>query len=253
MRISHKVRRHAIQLLFLALLIPPLYFLGVYWFGTYISGDLAGVSLTDPLTALEVTLAGRTLWWPLWLSALPLILVAVLLGRVFCSYVCPLNLLLELIPVKRRRQLEQKTWPIVALIVVLVVSLVMAVPVNNTYSPVFALMRGTLFGLGVELVLVLLVLLAALRWGQKIWCRTLCPLGALYGLLGLKRRLVVTIDEAHCTHCGACERACTMGTAPGRTELADSYLCTNCGDCIDACHERAIHFTLKGGDCHETK
>ena len=132
-------------------------------------------------------------------------------------------------------------------------SLVLAVPVNNTYSPVYALMRGTLFGLGLELVLVLLVLLAALRWGRKIWCRTLCPLGALYGLLGLKRRLAVRVDATRCTHCNACARACSMGTAPGRTELAESYLCTNCGDCIDACKEGALHFTLKGGDCDETK
>ena len=253
MRVSLKMRRHVIQLLFLALLIPPVYFLDVYWFGTYISADLAGVALTDPLTALEITLAGRTLWWPLWVSALPLILVAVLLGRVFCSYVCPLNLLLEVLPVRRRRQLQQKTWPIVALVVVLAVSLVLAVPVNNTYSPVYALMRGTLFGLGLELVLVLLVLLAALRWGRKIWCRTLCPLGALYGLLGLKRRLAVRVDATRCTHCNACARACSMGTAPGRTELAESYLCTNCGDCIDACKEGALHFTFKGGDCDETK
>ena len=72
MRVSLKMRRHVIQLLILALLIPPVYFLDVYWFGTYISADLAGVALTDPLTALEITLAGRTLgcrrcrssWWP---------------------------------------------------------------------------------------------------------------------------------------------------------------------------------------------
>ena len=67
----------------------------------------------------------------------------------------------------------------------LILSLLISLPVFNTVSPVFALMRMLLFGVGLEMVLLLLVLAAALVWGQKIWCRTLCPLGALYGLLGL--------------------------------------------------------------------
>lgn len=251
MRISIKARRRVIQLLFLGLLIPPVYFLGVFWFGTYISADFAGLALTDPLTALEVTLAGKTLWWPLWLSVVPLVLIAMILGRVFCSYVCPLNLLLELLPVKRKAQLTNRFWPLVSLFIVLLISLVLAIPVNNTYSPVFALMRGTLFGLGLELVIVLLVLLVSLKWGQKIWCRTLCPLGALYGLLGLKRRLAIRVEPSQCIHCGACKRACSMGVSPGSTDFADQYLCTNCGDCIDACEKKAVHFTLKGGDHYE--
>ncbi|MBO4511466.1 MAG: 4Fe-4S binding protein, partial [Victivallales bacterium] len=99
---------------------------------------------------------------------------------------------------------------------------------------------------GVELVLLLLVAGAALVWGQKIWCHTLCPLGALYGLLGAKRLLKVRVEESKCTHCGKCAAVCSMGTAPGRESLADNMLCTNCGDCIDVCKEGAISFSMKG-------
>ncbi|SFT47543.1 ferredoxin-type protein NapH [Selenomonas sp. GACV-9] len=246
MKNKKKYIRRLIQLAAIGWLFPPVYFLGTVWVGTYISADFLGVGLTDPLSVLEITLAGKSIWPALWLSAVPLVVLALLLGRVFCSYICPLNFLLELLPRRQERQLVRKTLPIGIAVMVLLLSLVLAVPVNNTISPVFSLLRVLLFGWGSELLLVALVLLAALVWGQKIWCRALCPLGAVYGLLGIKRRLFLQVDAKRCVRCGKCRAACSMGTYPGSGNWKESYLCTNCGDCIDACDKQAIRFTWRG-------
>ncbi len=223
-----------------------MYFADVIWYGTYISADFAGLELTDPLTVLEITLASRTLWMPLIISAIPLILAAILMGRVFCSYICPLNFLLELLPIKKKRNLNTHFMPLAALAIVLILSLALALPVFNTVSPVFALMRMLLFGAGIEIALLGIILIASVIWGTKIWCRTLCPLGAIYGLLGRWKRLSVRVDTSKCIHCGKCSAVCTMGTTPVKNDWPHAFSCTNCGDCIDACEEGAISYTLHG-------
>ena len=237
-----KIFRRFIQLIALIILLLPIWFTDLIWYGTYISAELAGVDLTDPLTTLEIILAGKKIWLPLIISTLPLTIVAIIFGRIFCSYICPLNFLLELIPVKRKKVLQTRTLPLVALAIVLVLSLILSVPIFNIASPVFALMRVLIFGVGVEIILFAMVIGAAFIWGQKIWCRTLCPLGAIYGLLGIKRLLKISVDQKKCVQCGRCEKVCSMGTSPLKNSFADNFLCTNCGDCIDSCPKKALSF-----------
>ena len=241
-----KIIRRLIQIAALIILLLPIWFTDLIWYGTYISAELLGVDLTDPLTALEIILASKTLWVPLIISALPLALVAIIFGRVFCSYICPLNFLLELLPARKKKILQNRTLPLVALAIVLILSAILSVPVFNTVSPVFAFMRVMVFGIGIEIILVLLTVGAAFILGQKIWCRTLCPLGALYGLLGIKRRLAVTVDKSKCINCGRCEKICSMGTSPLKSDFEDACLCTNCGDCVGACNKGALSYSLSG-------
>ena len=234
--------RRLIQIIALTILLLPIWFTDLIWYGTYISAELFGVNLTDPLTTLEITLASREIWIPLIISSLPLIIVAIIFGRVFCSYICPLNFLLELMPARQKKILQTRTLPLIALGIVLALSAILSVPVFNTASPVFALMRVMIFGVGIEIILIVMVIGAAFIWGQKIWCRTLCPLGAIYGLFGLKRLLKVSVDKNNCINCGRCEKICSMGTSPLKNSFEDNFLCTNCGDCIDSCPKKALSF-----------
>jgi len=97
--------------------------------------------------------------------------------------------------------------------------------------------RYTLLYAGMFAGVVALNLLA-----PRFWCRALCPLGALLGLLskvGLVRRAV----NERCQQCDACARACPTGTVrPDQAYASDPGECAVCLECLAACPYRAIQF-----------
>ena len=86
-----RTNRRIIQLAALGLLfLPTLWPIHNIWIGSYLSSQIFDIALTDPLAALEVILAGKIIWAPLLWSLLPLLIVGMILGRIFCSWICPL-------------------------------------------------------------------------------------------------------------------------------------------------------------------
>jgi len=111
---------------------------------------------------------------------------------------------------------------------------------------------------GLFLILLAVILLNALA--DRFWCRYLCPLGALLGLVSKVQVLRPVVGDA-CDACGACVRACRVdaiqlgGGARGATTADDASLpvtaggasadaprawivsseCTMCLDCLVAC------------------
>ena len=219
-------------------------------------GDIA--PFADPLAALEAMLASRSATVDVLIGAGLLLAFAALFGPVFCGWVCPLGLLLDVNDSLRRRVRRLLRRPALAprrgahaatvrwavLGIVLGFAVVAAIPLFQVLSPINLI--GHLVAIGGPLAPTLIVLgvLVVMEWiWPRLWCRVWCPLGALYSLVGglAVWRVRINEEELGRQPCMQCTLNCPMGIrvmqdyAIKQRPFVDDPACTRCGACIDAC------------------
>jgi MauM/NapG family ferredoxin protein len=96
---------------------------------------------------------------------------------------------------------------------------------------------------GIGLIFFSLLLLNLRR--RRFFCNSLCPLGALYGLLAKYSLFRLSLNE-NCIQCGACANHCTYYGSPYQDYLkSECLLCLNClNDCPAAAID--VRFPLPG-------
>ena len=122
-------------------------------------------------------------------------------------------------------------------------------------NPVSILHRGILFGFGLGWTVIVGIFAFDVFFSKDGWCGHLCPMGALYALIGQKSLLRVRADKRKaCDDCMECYEVCPeMQVIPPALKKARSDQgpvilssdCTNCGRCIDICDERVFQFGLR--------
>lgn len=196
-----------------------------------------------------------SLFWGFWLS-MPISIL--FFGRMFCSWICPVGLvnqlLGEILPIKIRlkkafRELAPKC-KYIALIIALFLWLFLnnprwAVPIRTagewwTSLKLTFANANDFWLIRASIVLGFVVLSIII---PNVWCRYVCPMGGLQELL--KRfSLFRVYKTTECNNCNRCRNICEMGTRP------DEANCTNCCDCLYVCPVNAIKIgkTRKGLD-----
>ena len=217
-----------------------------------------------PLGSLQNAIASSSKG-PLFYVTGLLLLFGLVLGRVVCGWACPMGLIQELIyklPVKKLKK-NRVTRALTYVKYVLLGVFALGFPIVYAFrdAPLPAFCKyicpaGTLEGaLGLLLhpnnaalrssagalffwkLGLLLAILIASAFVFRVFCRFLCPLGALYSLLAKLALLGVKVDKTACTDCGRCVSVCPVDIrAVGDRE------CVHCGKCIPACPEKAITF-----------
>jgi MauM/NapG family ferredoxin protein len=91
-------------------------------------------------------------------------------------------------------------------------------------------------------VLLFAAVLGLNRLAPRFWCRYLCPLGGLLGLVSKASWQKRCVSDS-CIRCGACQRGCQMDAIDAARDYAsDAGECIQCLDCLGDCPADAIAF-----------
>ncbi|MDD2730209.1 quinol dehydrogenase ferredoxin subunit NapH [Malikia sp.] len=250
--------------------------------GLFLLGPLAGIwivkgnlsssmtlevlPLTDPFTLAQVIAARH---WPelsaLVGAAIAIAFYALVGGRVFCSWVCPVNVATDAASWLRRSlkittgrgPRELRYWLIPAILAACAVS---GVTVWEWVNPVSLTQRALIFGGSTAFGALAAVFIFDLLVAPRGWCGHLCPVGATYALIGSKSLLRVSAQHSsRCNDCADCYAVCpepqiipiALKGKGGASPVIDSSACTNCGRCIDVCGPDVFTYTHRFN--HERK
>ncbi|MCG9728299.1 quinol dehydrogenase ferredoxin subunit NapH [Shewanella sp. Isolate13] len=232
------------------------------WFGLWLlKGNLSAselfgvVPLSDPLATLQVLMTGHQPELSLILGAIIIVLLyAVLGGRVFCSWVCPVNMVTDLASWLRRKMNLPRTSEMprnlryYLLALVLILPVLSGITVWEWLNPVPVLYRAVLFGAGSGLWILAAIFLLDLFISERAWCGHLCPTGALFGLIGKVSPVKVSaVNAKDCDNCMDCfvvcpERQVLKPALKGKQPMIIDSDCTQCGRCIDVCAQRVFQY-----------
>lgn len=82
--------------------------------------------------------------------------------------------------------------------------------------------------------------LAMAWWKGRLYCNTLCPVGALLGLLSRRPLLRLGMDADTCALCGRCLKACKANCIDLKNRRIDTSRCVNCYNCVAACDRHSM-------------
>lgn len=178
------------------------------------------------------------------------VIVALVFRRTFCGSVCPLGTLQELSArlgrrLFRRRYLVPRAvdrparyLKYLVLAGAIVFSVIAGELVIRPYDPWVAyqhLVTAELIsGFLVGLIILAVSLIGSLLY-DRFFCKYLCPMGALLGIVSKIGWFRVKRTPAVCTSCGACDRACPVNLAISTADEVRSAECISCNLCVLAC------------------
>jgi len=264
----YRILRRVVQASVLVLFIG-----GNAWGWKVLQGNLSSslllgaVPLVDPYALLQVLATGTMAAAEALLGGgIVLLFFAVLGGRAFCGWICPVNAVTDLADLASsaagtrspglRMSRNARYW---ALGASFILSAAFGIAAFEWISPIGALHRGVVYGMGTGWMAVAAVFLFDVFAVRNGFCGHLCPLGAFYALVGRASAVRVLHSKETCTRCMRCIEACpepqVLPMVGKRDGAVVSGECTNCGRCIEVCPDKAMRFGLRtyGQGTRDTK
>ena len=191
-----------------------------------------------------------------------LFLGSLVLGRLWCGYLCPAGGLQEACNLAIRRPLLKTKLDRLKYLVFLGIfgSIAFAIwsagglkTVDLFYRTENGISILAAGGIAMFLGPVIVTLLFALIFGKRGFCHTFCPIAVML-MIGRKIRnlfgwpaLQLAADKAQCIDCNACSKECPMSLdvhAMVKKDQMENTQCIVCASCVDICPKGVIRYEL---------
>ncbi len=183
-----------------------------------------------------------------------ILLVSLVFGKSFCSWLCPVGFLSELIGdfgknffkknIKLPKFLDYPLRSIKYLLLgfllysvfFLMSTTALQAFLDSPYNLVADIKMYYFFADISRFSLIVIGILFLLSiFLRGFWCRYLCPYGALLGITSLLSPNKIKRNPVSCIDCGLCNKACTSFIKVDKVKTVISDECTTCLNCVDAC------------------
>ncbi len=172
-------------------------------------------------------------------------------GRSFCGWLCPLGTLQGIIggigrrltrrkfplSLKADRRIRHLRYPI--LIVFTVGAWIGGKLLIRPYDPWVAYMHLSEFGdvideFPIGLAILIIALIASL-FIPRFFCRYLCPMGIVLGIVNRLSAFRLERNPDTCINCMLCDKKCPVGIPVESMDVIDRVECLSCGECVPVC------------------
>jgi len=215
------------------------------------------VPLTDPFVMLQSLLAGAPFAKTALIgTAIVAAFYAVFGGRIYCSWVCPINMLTDAahwlrqkLKIKGNLTMSRELRSVL-LVMVLILSIITGTLAWEIINPITLLQREIMWTSTAGLTFLTALFLYDFLVTRRGWCGHLCPVGAFYKSLGHYGKLRITaLKTEACSGCTDCIKVCPEPhvLAPLVAQKAMTVThsdCTRCGACLDKCDSDALAMKL---------
>ncbi len=179
--------------------------------------------------------------------------ISLLFRKAFCSWLCPVGTISEYLAMLGRKIFGRnfKLWNSIDfmlgtlkyVLLFFFVGSIFYMGLEGThaflysdYNHVADIKMGVFFTrLGTVGIVVLGFLIIGSIFVNGLWCRYLCPYGALLGLFTWMSPTKVVRTAGSCIDCGLCDKACPARLPVMSKAKIISVECTGCFDCVASC------------------
>ncbi len=252
-------------------LIPPAWFKSILYF-QFIP------SVLNYINIFSVTATGFFL----------VIVLTLLFGRIYCSSICPLGTIQDVISnlsgrIARRYKIKSRyvfskpqNFLKYSILIITSISFIsgtsLAINITDPFS-IFGKIANAVFkpliiwsnnlisfvlmkfnnysiypyeykGITVLTVLIALfflmsIIIFSVKRG-RLYCNTICPVGAFLGFLSRFSLFKIIIDENNCKDCGICEWKCKSECIDTKNHKVDVSRCVACFNCLTVCPSNGV-------------